>query len=778
MLPLPILLVACMRSTAYDAARSCAAAFLESNPGEPDAWMVGDRFGGVWNDDYVGEVFGTSKIANVTMMDGPAGVRDVLVGQAYANRTAWPAPGNHGLVWSRALSYAVGKSGARDFAAVKAGVQLGPGVNVHRLPIGGRNWEYVSGEDALLGVFAGELAKGIQSESVMGCAKHFALNSQELNRTGTVAVVDEATLMATYLRAYQSQIDAGVGAFMCSYNRVQVAEHSETVAYMCGSEHVTKKLLRDTMGFGGVVMTDWTNHITSTTNNVTTQVRDVFEWEMNTVGIPLQFAVPKNATVRHQLAANALSGMYISGLLPSPSTCSPPPKFNPPPPPTDGLPPSYKAAVSSLDPKSLASILVAEGMVMLKNVGGALPLAGPLNIILTGEAMLSGGGSGDNGAFGYENAGHVGQDLHTGGAYAQNYMKEALAEGFGEGTNVAWDYDAAGLTADVVLVFGAQFRSEAYLVGNADGRYNIDRCDSALARQNSVGDTYGNCTYTAFVLEWRKRQPNAKIVSVTTVGGVHYAADYLPNVDAALTTYYPGQYFADALVSVLSGQTSPGGRLSYTLPNVEWGPNAATYIQSPVARFNPGLIYVDSAQAFTLKAPGYFWNETEQVFTDIVQYGADSSAFMEKALVGYKYYEKYNMPPLFPFGFGLSFYESVSVSFTGQPACNSSQAGGCDVAFDVQLAKKSGAGFPEIGSEVILVYVGYKSDQPSLDADRPVRELGGFLKVWQSGSFTVQLPESAFRSAWDTKTRSWTTPCGFDGVDGTFNIYLNNTIVR
>jgi len=747
----------------YDNAGGCAAEFLTAHPKLPDEWMVNDHFGGRNDDYYVGKVNGTSDVEAINMMDGPSGVRDLLIGTTLANRTAWPAAGVHGLALMPELSYYVGRAGARDFLAVGANVQLGPGVCIHRVPIGGRNWEYISGEEAEIGyALSGHVTRGIQSLNVMATAKHWALNNQELNRNKNLVVIGEAVMVESYLRAYQSQIEAGTGAVMCSYNRVQVEEYNETQAWLCGSKEVSGHLLRDIMGFRGALMTDWTNCINSTTNGKTQQNRDVPEWEMNW-GVDLGMKVPKDDTLRARLTTNALTGMYVSGMK---KCCSASCKADNSAPSIDHLPELYQSAMRSEDPRKLAAILAAEGTVMLKK-SDALPFTAPKVILLHGEAMLSGGGSGDNGAFGYQQKKHAGQDLNTGGLAGQQAMKEALTT---SGHVAYWDYEdlPAGTKVDVVLSFGAQYRSEAYLVDQKDGYLDIDRCDSAQAHSNKFMK-YGECNYPETVQTLRNKYPSALLVSYVTVGGAFIAHDYLDHVDAAFTSFYPGQHFGTALAMMLTGVVSPGGKLSYTIPNVEKGPGGHSYLQSPVGRFNSGLVYSGkTSRRVTLDVPAYAWDEAAGKASNVVQYDVDASEYSEGRLIGYKYFEKYGMTPLFPFGFGLS-YATTTVTPEAQGSGCTDAAKGCELSVKVTTDAPNGM----VASETILVYLGYSSSSPDKDTARPERTLRTFKKVWKSGTYSVALTPADFVNTWSPALQQFVTPCAFDKTSGAFHVSIN-----
>eukprot|EP00756_Hemistasia_phaeocysticola_P027967 Hpha_TRINITY_DN16147_c4_g8::TRINITY_DN16147_c4_g8_i1::g.6204::m.6204/K05349/bglX; beta-glucosidase len=749
----------------YDGAAACAASFLAKHPKLPGEWIRNDLFGGLNDDNYVGKVNGTKDVPDINMMDGPHGVRDLLSGRYLANRTAWPATGVHGLALMPELSYYIGRAGARDFLAVGSNVQLGPGVCVHRVPVGGRNWEYISGEEAEIGyALSGEVTRGIQSINVMATGKHWAMNNQELNRNKNMAIISEGVMMENYLRAFQSQIDAGSGAFMCSYNRVQVMERNNTQAWMCGDRHVSGHLLRNVMGFKGALMTDWTNQVNSTTGGVTTINRDVVEWEMNWAE-DLRLKVPKNDSLRATLTKNALTGMYAAGVM---ECCGTGCKADNTPPSIDHLPPLYQSAMRNEDPQMLAAVLVAEGTVLLKK-SDSIPFSGPKVILIAGEAMLSGGGSGDNGAFGYQQKKHVGQDLHTGGVVGQEALKAALTL---EGHVAYWDYELpTGTKVDVVLSLGAQYRGEAYEADQKDGYLDIDQCDSANARANK-SLTYGTCDYPATVKALRAKYPDALLVSYVTAGGSFIAHDYIDSVDAAYTTFYPGQHFGTGLALMFTGAVSPGGKLSFTIPGVEKGPGGKTYLQSPIARFNSGLEYPTHhkrSPAVTIETPGYAWDEAADKVSGVVQYGVESSEYSEGRLIGYKYYEKYGMKPLFGFGFGLSHVETSVSPVTPASGCVE-EGKNCVVGVKVVVNPPQGM----VASEVIQVYVGYSSSSPANDVGRPVRSLRAFRKVWSSGTYDITLTSADFATTWSTKLEKFVTPCEFDGIKGTYHITVNN----
>jgi len=793
----------------YASSAGCAADILAAFPDIPKQWMPKGTFGGRETDDYVGQLKSSGtfpRIPDLNMMDGPQGVRDRLSGKRLANRTSWPAASTVGMAWSHALAHEVGVLAAADWHAVGANVALLPGVNIHRVPINGRNWEYISGEEGKLGTLAVPLVRGLQSTGMMASLKHFAINNQELEREKVIALIDEATLHQSYLRAFQAVVDVGVGSVMCTYSQVEFGdpnrvEHpaERSHAYTCASQKLLKEILREEMGFKGAVMTDWSAKMTNTTYGSdglveVKLVRDYIEWEM-AWGYDISAHVPAAKEAREEIVRNSLTGMLVSGILPNTTGLLPPtvlcnaaaarvsgpatlPQYK------DNLPLAYTQARGNTE--AIAQALIAESMVLLKNDKGLLPLRPKTKILLAGTALLNGGGSGDSAAFGYNQPNHKGEGVHTGGKYAQEVMVETLRRVFDE---VDWDHSATAPweSYDVVLAFGGQFRSEAYLVKQKDGFYHIDQCSSenitgVVARAGGGGGAsegggavqlYGDCDFAGEFLPsfQHARKQGTKVLAVTTTGGVHYP-DYMHLVDATITLMYPGQHFAGALARVLVGEISPGGKLSYTLPTLE---DDGLHIQSPVGRFNAGLQYdrTKGAPRPTLHPPAYLWDPVHNRTTTVVQYSGNVSAYAEKRLIGYKYYEKHGMVPMFPFGFGLSYFKYMLEPDFSQ--CHTTTT--CTIGVDVSCP--GGECYQGIASEVLQVYVGFEAEVE--ESERPVKELQAFLKVWAPGRYHIEVDadEQEIHDRgffeWNMATRSWISPCKLH-PKGAFVVHLGTSV--
>eukprot|EP00122_Pirum_gemmata_P019534 Pgem_evm1s18284 len=267
---------------------------------------------------------------------------------------------------------------------------------------------------------------------------------------------------------------------MCAYNRVQLDETPDKIAWLCGDDYVLDTILRTKLGFGGVVMTDWTNNDEIWWANGTKYHNRLFDWEMewgNPLNKKFETDLQRSRTVHH-----SLSGMFISGMFEPEVTqngvcenmVQDPQQHEPS---IEHLPRDYQNIMKGNDDRGLAAITVAESLVLLKNEDDLLPLTdytkcNPKKILLTGEYMLNGGGSGDSGAFSYHLPDRTVEGSVTGGHYGQKMMKEKMADVFG--AEVTWDYELGATddysTYDVILAFGAQYRAEEYLLMGFTGK--------------------------------------------------------------------------------------------------------------------------------------------------------------------------------------------------------------------------------------------------------------------------------------------------------------------
>ena len=196
-------------------------------------------------------------IPSITLSDGPNGVRkqagaaDHLGLNPSVPATCFPTSATVANSWDPALGEQVGAAMGEEAAAQEVSVLLGPGLNIKRSPLCGRNFEYFSEDPYLAGKMAAGYVRGIQSNGIAACPKHFAVNSQELRRMASDSVVDERTLREIYLTGFEIVVkEAYPKTIMSSYNLVNGVYANENA-------HLLQDILRKDWGFDGSVVTDW-----------------------------------------------------------------------------------------------------------------------------------------------------------------------------------------------------------------------------------------------------------------------------------------------------------------------------------------------------------------------------------------------------------------------------------------------------------------------------------------------------------------------------------------
>ena len=195
------------------------------------------------------------KFGGICLQDGPAGVR------FSANTQSWQAGINTATTFNKTLMYEVGKAQGKEFREKGINVALGPAMNIQRSPQGGRIWECYGDDPFLAGVAATQVIKGIASNGVIACAKHFVGNDQETNRKNSSSNIKEQALWEIYMEPfYRSVKDADVGAIMAAYNAVNGT-------YCVNNSKLLTNYLKEKMGFQGYVMSDWWEVMSNSSDN-------------------------------------------------------------------------------------------------------------------------------------------------------------------------------------------------------------------------------------------------------------------------------------------------------------------------------------------------------------------------------------------------------------------------------------------------------------------------------------------------------------------------------
>lgn len=543
--------------------------------------------------------------------DGPHGIRSEVMwdqwdqaGWTNDSITAFPALTCLAATWSEEMSALYGKSIGEEARYREKDVLLGPGVNIYRTPLCGRNFEYMGEDPFLAGKMAVPYIQEVQKNGVAVCVKHYALNNQEANRHTYNAVIDDRTLYEIYLPAFRMAVQEGKAwSIMGSYNLYENV-------HACHNDRLLNKILKDEWGFDGAVISDWGG--TYSTDEAAANGLDL-EFGTGTNGLDSKYGNSYDAyylampyyeklkageasmevlddKVRRVLRLNFRTAM--NSKKPYGSICSPE---------------HYDAARK----------IATEGIVLLKNENNILPidLEKTSKILVVGEnaikKMTVGGGSsslkardeftpivglreavGDKAEIVYQR-GYVGDLLRT---YNKVDTGIDLTDPRSEEQLIA-DAVAEAADADVILFFGGLNKAKGQ---DAEGN---DRASMALPyAQNKVIEALA--------------EVNDNIV-VVIVSGNAVEMPWVDKVEGIVESWFLGTQAGHAIADVLLGKVNPSGKLPFTFP-VKLEDNGA-------------------------HALGAYSKDNLQV------------EYKEGIFVGYRWADKHDIKPLFAFGHGLSY---------------------------------------------------------------------------------------------------------------------------
>ncbi len=606
--------------------------------------------------------------------DGPHGIRPEVLwdewdqaGWTNDSCVAFPALTCLAATWNEEMSALYGKSIGEEARFREKDVLLGPGVNIYRTPLNGRNFEYMGEDPYLASRMVVPYVQEVQKNGVAVCVKHYALNNQEARRHEYDAVVSDRALYEIYLPAFKAAVqEGGAWSIMGAYNFYK-GQHA------CHNQYLLNDILKGEWGFDGAVISDWGG--THDTEEAITNGLDL-EFGTWTNGLnssssntydTYYLADPYLARLREGTASEEVLNDKVRRVLrlifrtamnndkPAGSMCSP----------------EHYAA---------ARQIAGEGIVLLKNDNDVLPvnLEKVRTIAVIGEnaikMMTVGGGSsslkvqhectplegiaaavGDKAEIVYER-GYVGD---ISGNYNGVVSGQDLSEDRSEEQLIA-DAVAAAKKADVVLFFGGLNKASHQDCEDSD-RYHLelpyaqDRVIEALAEAN----------------------PN---LAVVIISGNAVAMPWVDKVNAILEGWYSGSQTGHAVADVLFGKVNPSGKLPFTFP-VKLEDNGAHALNA----YDPDDLSVE---------------------------------YKEDIFVGYRWADKQQVKPLFAFGHGLSYTD-----FTyGDAECARTEvkAGG-NVKISVDVTNSGNVS----GKEVVQLYIG--DDESALV--RPVKELKGFRKI-------------------------------------------------
>ena len=306
-------------------------------------------------------------IPRILLADGPQGIRNHC-----SHSTLYPCGVAAASTWNRQLLKSYGESLGTDALERGVGILLGPGVNIYRYPLCGRNFEYMGEDPYLASEMACNYIEGVQSKGVVATIKHFAGNNQEWNRHHASSDIDERTLHEIYFPTFRKAVEkTGVGAVMNSYNLLNGVHSTE-------NSWLNKTILRDTWGFDGILMSDWSS-VYSTVNAANSGLDLEMPGAVFFTDSLLRYAIDKGQITQKTIddkVTHLLQTLKAFGLLDNERMAS-------------GI------LEGNEDSKQVALATAREGIVLLKNQDNILPLKGSTVLLgLNADTIVSGGGSG------------------------------------------------------------------------------------------------------------------------------------------------------------------------------------------------------------------------------------------------------------------------------------------------------------------------------------------------------------------------------------------------
>ena len=662
-------------------------------------------------------------IQDIKYTDGPFGIREEngegfrSLGWTLDSATYFPTGSALAATWSKEMAYKNGWAMGKEGRLRGKDIILGPAINIQRLPVGGRTYEYLSEDPVLSARLAVEYTKGSQDAGTAVCLKHYALNNQETDRGSVDVIADERTMREIYLKPFEAAIkEGGAMCVMPAYNKVNGFYCSENA-------HLNNEILRDEWGFKGMTVSDWGG--THSTMGAALGGLCVQMTGDNYFGQALIDSVRNGALDEAVVDAKVREILRL--------------RFAIEPVPEDV---ANTIMTSQPETQKIAYEIAQKSIVLLKNEAGNLPIAKDVkkiavigqNAVLTTAA----GGIGAGVKTLYEITPLEGIQARAEKAgvevvYAPGYKNYQMRMGWGrpsagpvnplvanstdEPADPALLAEAVALAkdADMVIFFGGTNKS---IETEGSDRKNID----LPCGQNEVI----KALYEA----------NPNVATVLISGGptdLRYLEPYSP---AIVQGWWNGLEGGTALAEVLFGDIAPSGKLPFTFPlKLEDSPAYATG-SFPGEGSGEDLFTL----MYRLDATGY---TREQIQEYIASLPDPVSEYREGILVGYRWYDTKDVPVMYAFGHGLSYVEFEYGALTCKQKKDKIQ-----VSFDLKNLGDMEA------DEVPQLYV------KRLDSkvERAEKELEAFervaLKAGETKNVTLEFPVSEL-AHWDNETNGW-----------------------
>lgn len=627
------------------------------------------------------------QIKQFNMTDGPIGV--AWHSSFKGKRTRFPATIALAASWNKKLAYKMGKAMGKETKLAGCHQLLGPGINIIRSPLGGRTFEYLSEDPILSSDIGTEIVKGIQSEGIAACIKHYIANNSETKRTSIDTIIDERTLQEIYVKTFKRVIQkADPWGLMSSYNKINGI-------YPSGNKYVLRDILRDELGFSGHVVTDW-GASSKVKEGAAGCIKAGLSLEMP--GVLLSKTLkPKNVkkallagkitesdidyVVRPMLRSYFKMGLIGEDILESQEILDIP------------------------EHQDIAREVAEEGMVLLKNEGSILPI----DLEKVKKIAVIG-----------PNAQKIfGKPMHGGSSAVVPPKFVSPYDGISQYINGKADIVDNPKKADIVVLVLGMDHGGSFL-------------KTMIMGKKFEGDTEGS-DRTRYALDGNQLalfdqtiEQNPNTIVLLVAGSPVDCAPFMEKAPVLLNAWYPGMTGGDAIARVLFGEVSPSGKLPVTYPK--------ELEDHPV-------------------------HKSERLFPGDLE---KLKIYYEDGIyVGYRYFDKENVEPMFPFGFGLS-YTTFELSNLQVSNPKIEKSGKFTVKVDV---KNTGS---KVGAEVVQVYV---ADNEA-SVERPPKELQGFDKVFlepgETKTASIELDQSAFEFYSDKEHK-------FIAETGSFTIFVGTS---
>lgn len=618
-------------------------------------------------------------IPEVWMTDGPHGIRPEVLWDEWDQArwtndscVAFPALTCLAATWDRELSHLYGRSIGEEARYRNKSVLLGPGVNIYRTPLNGRNFEYMGEDPYLASQMVVPYVKGVQENGVAACVKHYALNNHEINRHNTNVVVDDRALYEIYLPAFKAAVqEGGAWAIMGAYNLYK-GEHA------CHNRYLINDILKGEWGFDGVVVSDWGG--THDTDQAIVNGLDM-EFGSWTDGLTngasnaydnYYLAAPYLERLKNGEASEEVLNDKVRRVLRL--------IFR-----TEMNVSRPWGSMLSEAHYDAARKIGEDGIVLLKNKRSVLPvdLDKVDRIAVIGEnavKMMTVGGGSSSLKVQREISPLDGIRMMAGDRAEVVYERGYVGDVSGEYNGVLTGQDLSDdRTPDELLAAAVRIAGEADVVIFVGGLNKSTGQDCEDADRVSLGLPYGQDRLISALAE---ANPNLVVVNIS---GNAVSMPWISDVPSVLQAWYLGSEAGNAIASVIFGDVNPSGRLPFTFP-----------------------ASLDDCPAHSL---GEYSGERVEDVIDI--------EYKEGIFVGYRWTDRNRKhKPLFPFGHGLS-YTEYEYSAPEVSSRTMDQDGSVTVTVKVRNVGKVA------GKEVVQLYI--RDVRSSLA--RPEKELKGFEKI-------------------------------------------------